>query len=133
MQHFSKLVCLLPKTFKPENKMIDLTTVLVVASIFGSLLLFTMTITNFFLKRKMIDSKQLDPESLSLISKNFTSFKFDNLKWGLILLFGGIGFMLIAHLPHFLREDSVLPIGVEMVMVAFGFLTYYFLVKNKVD
>jgi hypothetical protein len=112
--------------------MIDLTTVLVVASIFGSLLLFTMTITNFFLKRKMIDSKQLDPESLSLISKNFTSFKFDNLKWGLILLFGGIGFMLIANLPHFLREDSVLPIGVEMVMVAFGFLTYYFLVKNKV-
>lgn len=133
MQHFSKLVCLLPKTFKPENKMIDLTTVLVVASIFGSLLLFTMTITNFFLKRKMIDSKQLDPESLSLISKNFTSFKFDNLKWGLILLFGGIGFMLIAHLPDFLREDSVLPIGVEMVMVAFGFLTYYFLIKNKVD
>ncbi len=98
---------------------------------FGTISLVIITITNYLLKRRLINSGNLDPESIKAISKNFTSFKFDNLKWGLILLFAGIGMVIIDFLPVEEIRNFHLPMGIELICIALGFLIYFFYMKKN--
>ena len=98
---------------------------------FGTIIVAIITITNYLLKKRLIQSGNLSPENMEAISKNFTSFKFDNLKWGLILLFAGIGMVIIDQLPLETIQNFHLPIGIELIAVALGFLIYFFYMKNK--
>lgn len=98
---------------------------------FGTTLLAIITITNYFLKRRLIQSGNLDAESQKLLSKSFINMKFDDLKWGLVILFGGIGLVIIEFLPERHMDNSTLAIGIELIFIAIGFLTYFFYVKDK--
>ena len=102
-----------------------------IIAVFGTLSLAIITITNYILKKRLIQSGQLDPESLKLISKNFSSFKFDNLKWGLVLLFAGLGLVVIDFLPIEDIHNFHLPMGIELVFIALGFLIYFIYMKNQ--
>jgi hypothetical protein len=98
---------------------------------FGTTLLVIITLTNYFLKRRLIQSGNLDAESQKLLSKSFINMKFDDLKWGLVILFGGIGLVVIEFLPERDFENSSLAIGIELIFIAIGFLTYFFYMKDK--
>ena len=98
---------------------------------FGTTLLAIVVITNYFLKRRLIQSGNLDAESQKILSKSFVNMKFDDLKWGLVMLFAGIGLVIIEFLPDSLVRDSALPIGIELIFIAIGFLTYFYYVKDK--
>jgi hypothetical protein len=98
---------------------------------FGTTLSVIIVITNYLLKRRLIQSGNLDTESQKLLSKSFINMKFDNLKWGLVILFSGIGLVVIEFLPERRVENSSLAIGIELIFIAIGFLTYFFYVKNK--
>ncbi|MFB0945595.1 MAG: hypothetical protein ACI964_000923 [Spirosomataceae bacterium] len=98
---------------------------------FGTTLFVIIIITNYLLKRRLIQSGNLDAESQKLLSKSFVNMKFDNLKWGLVILFAGIGLVIIEMLPDVYVENSALPIGIELIFIAIGFLTYFFYVKDK--
>jgi hypothetical protein len=98
---------------------------------FGTTLFVIIVITNYLLKRRLIQSGNLDAESQKLLSKSFVNMKFDNLKWGLVILFAGIGLVIIEMLPDVYVENSALPIGIELIFIAIGFLTYFFYVKDK--
>lgn len=111
--------------------MLELVPIVAIIMVFGTVSLAIITITNFLLKKKLIQSGNLDPESQKLITQNFSGMKFDNLKWGLVLLFAGIGLVIIDFLPMHEIRNMHLPLGIELISIALGFLIYFFYMKNK--
>jgi len=55
--------------------------------------------------------------------------RYSTLKWGLILLFAGIGLILLEYIPY--EYNSPLPYGIEGTFIALGFLVYYFVVNGN--
>ena len=84
---------------------------------------------NFKLKKRIIESGPIDDNALKFIG-SISGLNTEALKWGLILLFGGIGLVVMEFLPYNL-EDSPLPYGIESIFFAIGFLVYYTLVRSK--
>lgn len=86
-----------------------------------------IVLTNYDLKKKILNKENID-DKMFIILNNLTGFSSEMLKWGIILLFGGIGLIVLEFVPY--NENSPLPYGVMTVFVSLGFLTYYFLMKN---
>lgn len=110
----------------------ELVEVLLPVSVLGSIGLgivsFTKVLTNYFLRKKMVEKGLSGADAVELLSQQNES-KFSALKWGLIILFGGIGLILLEILPY--DESSPLPYGVIAAFISLGFLIYYFLVKKE--
>lgn len=106
----------------------------VLTTIGYTLVTFTKMLTDYFLRRKIIE-KGLAGSDVSGFFKNEDyaglSNKFSALKWGLIVLFGGIGLMLIELLPY--DQQSPMPYGVVATCISLGFLIYYFIVKKEIE
>ena len=105
----------------------ELIPIVAIISVFGSVILFVTILTNYSLKKKLID-KNLVNEGTANLFKSVTS-KQNALKWGLIILFGGVGLIIIDGMG--LDGDDAMPYGIEAVCVSVGFLIYYFMVKDK--
>ena len=105
----------------------ELIPIVAIIATFGSVILFVTVLTNYSLKKKLIEKDMVNPETANLFKA--VSSRQNSLKWGLIVFFGGIGLIIIESLPY--DGESPLPWGVEAVCIAIGFLTYYFLVKKE--
>lgn len=92
---------------------------------------FTKTLTDYFLRRKMVEKGYVNEENKHLLEKLNSNNKYSNLKWGLIVLSGGIGLVIINYLPY--QRDSTLPFGVFAICVSIGFLAYFLMAKNLQD
>ena len=90
---------------------------------------FTKIMTDYRLKRKLIEKDLVNADAANIINDQELDGKYASLKWGLIILFGGIGLILINMVDFY--HDSPLPFGIMAVCIATGFLLYFFLVKNK--
>lgn len=88
-----------------------------------------ISLSNNRLKKKMIEMGHVDENAIKLFGKSM-NYQFNSLKWGLILFFGGLGLIIISLFPDHLH-DTPLPFGIEIIMISLGFLTYYFLMRNK--
>jgi hypothetical protein len=105
--------------------------VAILGSLGTSLYYFTKVLTDYILKKKMIEKGYMTDESQAIFKsyKNEDN-KLASLKWGLIVLCGGIGLIIIDALG--VSPDSPLPYGVFAVSLSIGFLAYYFMVKKEV-
>lgn len=108
--------------------------VLMPVSILGSLgaaiYFFTKVLTDYILKKKMIEKGYLNEEAQAIFkSYRNEENRYSSLKWGLIVLCGGIGLILIDGLGG--SPDSPLPYGIFAVSLSVGFLSYYFIVKKE--
>lgn len=101
---------------------------IVMIAILIAISVMIVVMTNYQLKKKILDRENID-DKMFVILNNLTGFNSEMLKWGIILLFGGIGLIVLQFLPY--DENSALPYGVMTVFVALGFLTYYFLLKGQ--
>lgn len=104
-------------------------------SIIGSfgmaLYYFTRTMTDYILKKKMIDKGFVNDDTQAIFKQHPPAVfngKYSSLKWGLIALFAGISLILMEYIP--VNRDSPLPYGLFAVSVSIGFLIYYFLVQK---
>jgi purine-cytosine permease-like protein len=88
-----------------------------------------IVLSNYTLKRRIIDKGPLDEHSLKFLEK-LTGAGSEILKWGIIILFGGIGLVVLEFVP-FDANISPLPYGIEAIFIALGFLLYYYLVQRK--
>jgi hypothetical protein len=102
----------------------------VIGTLGGSVFFFTKVMTDYILKKKMID-KGFVNEDTQAIFKNYTKEdnKFGALKWGLIIFFSGLSLILMEFVP--VSTDSPLPYGLFAVSISLGFLIYFFLVKKE--
>ena len=104
--------------------------ILVSLAFFGGAVLIIIIILNFILKMRLINSGYTDPDVLKILSNAFDQ-KIAVLKWGIILLFGGVGLVLINFIPADRIYESPLAYGIEMIFVAAGFLSYYFIARRE--
>lgn len=96
-------------------------------AIFGTIIVFTKTLTDFSLKKRLIERDMVNAETADLFKR--VSNKQNALKWGLVVLFAGIGLIINSYMTF--EETSPLPFGIEAVCVAIGFLIYYFMVRDQ--
>ncbi len=100
----------------------------VLATIGASIGYLVKTMTDYRLKKKLIEKGLVSEDASSLVQETKRENKYSSLKWGLIILCGGIGMIIINFIDYY--RDSPLPFGVLAVSIATGFLLYYYLVKR---
>jgi len=110
--------------------MAHIESILISIAFFATTLMLVVAILNFILKNKLIQTGQTDPEVLKMLSISFDQ-KTATFKWGIILLFGGMGLVTIHYLPEARDLESPLPYGIETIFLAAGFLLYYLMVKKS--
>ena len=91
--------------------------------------IFILALYNYRLKKRIIDSGPLDETGLKFLAQLSGSGN-EAVKWGLLLLSAGIGFVVLEFVP-FSAEDSPAPYGIEMIFIAAGFLLYYLFLKKQ--
>jgi hypothetical protein len=102
----------------------------VIGSLGAAIYWFTKTMTDYILKKKMIE-KGFVNDTTQAIFKQQASLedKYTSLKWGLIVLSAGLALVVLEFIET--RPDSPLPYGLFAVFVSLGFLVYYFMVQKK--
>jgi hypothetical protein len=107
--------------------------VLIPIAIFGSfgltLYYFTKVLTDYVLKKKMIEKGFINEESQSIFKDFRSENKYSPLKWGLLIMSAGIALIIIDVLN--VEPDTPLPYGIFAVVLSCGFLGYYMIIKKK--
>lgn len=114
----------------------NITQVLMPIAIFGglggSVYFFTKVMTDYVLKKKMIEKGYVNDDTQAIFKQHQTEeSKYPSLKWGLLCLFGGIALILMEYFPT--SPESPLPYGLIAVSLSLGFLLYFFIVKKQTD
>lgn len=113
---------------------------LLIVSVIGIIALgiitLVKTITEYKLKRRLIDKAEVNEgfsaaleESIKSISRKVEQTSYPTLKWGLVFLSVGTGLISLNYLEYDFR--STLPFGIISACAALGFLIYYFLMKKE--
>ncbi len=102
----------------------------IIGSFGATIFLFTRVMTDYILKKKMIDKGFVNDETQAIFKQHVSDNKYSALKWGLIVFFGGLSLIIMEFIPT--AGDSPLPYGLFAVSVSFGFLLYYFIIKKEV-
>lgn len=103
----------------------------VLGTIGASVIVFTRTISNYILKKKMIEKGYVNDDTQALFRNNVGDGRYSSLKWGLVTLFGGLALILMEFIPY--QPKSPLPYGMLAVSISLGFLIYYFIVRKELD
>ena len=102
----------------------------IIGSFGTAVYLFTKVMTDYILKKKMIDKGFVNDSTQAIFkSPEGDTNRFSSLKWGLIALMGGLALILLEYIDT--RPDSPLPYGLLAVFISAGFLAYYFLVQRE--
>jgi hypothetical protein len=86
-------------------------------------------ITNYRLRKRMIDAGLVDEKSMELLKEGSKENFYSSLKWGLIFFFSGIGLMLIEHWR--LYYDSSMAFGIVITAASLGFLLYFVFMRRE--
>ncbi len=120
------------------NRKTMITDALITAIVFFGLYHIIKMFTDFLLKRKIIKAGHVDKAGiLDPVSAISEENRYPTLKWGLVSFMAGAGLILIEVLSRggqisWVKEyNSLLPIGIELVFIAAGFLIYFFIVNAK--
>jgi hypothetical protein len=100
----------------------------IIGSFGVSLYYFTRTLTDYILKKKMIEKGYVNDETQAVFRNTNVPNRYGSLKWGLIALFGGLSLILIDYLD--LRPGSPSPYGIVAIALSIAFLIYFYLVKR---
>ena len=118
--------------------------VLMAAVVFYAFYEIIKNFTDFLLRRKIIKAGHfesagiLEQKVASLSHENQEANKYPSLKWGLVAFFAGIGFIVINQMSpssndingiNNFHSNSLLPFGIELVSISFGFLVYFLIVN----
>ncbi len=109
--------------------MSNLIPIVAIISVFGSVVLFVSILTNYSIKKKLIDKNMVNDDATRLFKNE--SGKQSSLKWGLIILFAGLGLVIIDSMN--LDGEDAMAWGIEGICIAVGFLLYYFAAKKELD
>lgn len=94
-----------------------------------SIILLTRAISDYILKKKMIEKGYVNEDTQAIFKKNTDENRFASLKWGLIILTAGLSLILMDFIEY--DANSPLPYGLFAVFVSIGFLIYYFIVRKE--
>lgn len=101
---------------------------IVIIVFFILIAIFILALYNYMLKKRVINAGPLDENSVKFLAELGSGN--EALKWGLVLLWAGIGLVILGYIPYS-AEDSPIPYGVEIIFISIGFLIYYLLRRRK--
>jgi hypothetical protein len=96
-----------------------------------SLYFFTKVLTDYILKKKMIEKGYVNDDTQGIFKNYSFDNRFASLKWGLLALFGGVALIMMEYMD--VRPDSTLPYGILAVALSLGFLVYYVISKKETN
>lgn len=105
--------------------------VLVVGTVFFTIAYVIETILKYRLRSRIVSSGLTDEKLIKGLFSSKVDNKYSSLKWGLILLFAGIGLIVLEFVQY--DYESPLPYGVEGAFIAIGFLVYFFFVNSRTE
>jgi len=103
----------------------------IIGSFGTSIYFFTKVMTDYILKKKMIDKGFVNDDTQAIFKQHTADGKFSSLKWGLIIFFAGLSLVIMEFIPT--TPDSPLPYGLFAVSVSLGFLIYYYIIKKNIN
>ena len=112
-----------------HNLMEVLMPIAILGSFGTAVYFFSKVMTDYILKKKMIEKGFVNDETQAIFKQHTVSNKYASLKWGLITFFAGLSLILMEYIPT--HPQSPLPYGLFAVSVSLGFLVYYFILKNE--
>ena len=89
---------------------------------FWGVVVILKSIFDYRIIRKMVD-KSHSEFKLNDLKFPVQQERFQMLKWGVVIMTGGLGLILIYYMD--LNSDSPLPYGIESVFIALGFFLYF--------
>jgi hypothetical protein len=96
----------------------------VIGSFGAGLVFFTKVLTDYLLRKKLVEKGLVGPDVTPLLQKQvMENNKLSSLKWGIIMFFGGAGLIIIEMIDYEL--NSTVPFGVFACMLSLGFLVYF--------
>lgn len=107
------------------------------AIVFFGLYHMLKLIADYLLKRKIIKAGHIDKAGILEPPKQSEEInRYPSLKWGLVALTTGLGFILIEVLrqvnPTLIDyQNAALPLGILLVFISLGFLVYFFIMNRK--
>lgn len=104
--------------------------ILVSTAVFAAITIVIIALLNFILRMRILKSGHKDENYIRLLYRSL-EYKLNELKWGILLLFGGLALVVIEFLPDSVTFESPLPYGIATIFLAAGFLTYYLIVKKQ--
>lgn len=116
----------------------NLSEIIITGIIFFGIYHALSLISRHLLKRKLIKAEQYEKVGIleDPMPTNDEKGSYPSLKWGLVALMTGLGFISIALLGYFDKDwiqgrDAVMPMGILLVSISAGFLIYFFIVNGK--
>ncbi|MBS1487543.1 MAG: hypothetical protein JST43_08120 [Bacteroidetes bacterium] len=101
----------------------------ILGSISAGVYFFASVMTNYILKKKMIEKGFVNEDTQAIFKQHVSENKYASLKWGLLAFFVGVSLIIMEYIP--VQPQSPLPYGVLFVAVSLGFLIYFFIVKKS--
>ncbi len=96
----------------------------------GGFVLLTRTLTNYYLRKRMVEKGYVDKDSIAVLAEEKSrDDKMNNLKWGLVVFFGGLGLIILEYINF--DTDSPLPYGVFALSISLGLLIHFFVLKQS--
>lgn len=113
--------------------------VLIIIVVFGGIYYVIKVFTDFLLKRKLIKAGHVDKaEVLDTTPKNKEENIYPTLKWGLVILFAGLGLLVISlivksdSMSNYDRiVESYMSVGIELIAISLGFLVYFLITRLR--
>jgi hypothetical protein len=118
-------------TLKTKHMEQVLMPIAILGSFGTSLYFFTKVLTDYILRKKMIEKGYVNDDTQGIFKKYASDNRFASLKWGLLALFGGLALIIMEFLD--VRSDSTLPYGILAVALSIGFLVYYVISKKELN
>lgn len=98
------------------------------SAIFIGITAITKAINDGKLKKRLIELGHLEPEKQWILQKqNSATETYANLKYGILLICVGAGFMAVSNLS--MENDSTTIFGMLSILAGAGFLVYFVLMK----
>lgn len=88
-------------------------------------------ITNYRLKKKMIEAGILNEEAIQLLKDSKNENYYSSLKWGLILFFVGISLIITNQIDFYF--ESTASYGIMITAASLGFLIYFMFMKKEIS
>lgn len=91
----------------------------------------TKLLTDYYLRKKMVEKGLVGEDAANILARDHEKMsRYSSLKWGLIVVFAGIG-LLIINLAVDFHNDPSLPLAILAISIGLGFLVYYFIINSK--
>lgn len=107
----------------------DVEAILIVGIVFGTIYSLARLVAETSTRRKLIEKGLVDERVKQIFSSSSELSILNNLKWGMVLVGIGSGFVAYQYLDF--RWHGEAAIGIMFIMAGLGFLIYYPIAQKR--